>query len=133
MGNLWCIRIIFRPTLLVAYLCCAQAQAQLVPDAGSLRPQTEPWRELPMPKAQVPGVPAAAPIWQVPGGLSITVRRFVFEGNTLLEPLVLEEAVASYIGHSLNFSQLEGGVVVPDGVGVAVLGSQRAGVDPALA
>lgn len=63
-----------------------------------------------MPKAQVPGVPAAAPIRQVPGGLSITVRRFVFEGNTLLEPLVLEEAVASYIGQSLNFSQLEAAV-----------------------
>jgi hemolysin activation/secretion protein len=57
-----------------------------------------------MPKAQVPGIPAAVPIRQVPGGLSITVRRFVFEGNTLLEPLVLEKAVASYVGQSLNFS-----------------------------
>ena len=86
------------------------AAAQTIPDAGSLRPPTGPVQELPTPQAPKPALPAAAPIGQVPGGVSITVRRFVFEGNTVLEPSVLEEAVASYIGQSLNFSQLEAAV-----------------------
>ena len=86
------------------------ALAQSVPDAGSLRPQTESWRQLPLPQVQPPENSAAAPIGQVPGGISTTVSRFVFEGNTLLSTATLQAAVLPYVGKSLNFSQLQAAV-----------------------
>ena len=96
--------------LLAACLTCAHAQAQVVPpDAGVLRQQIESLRELPAPRRVAPSVAAPAPAPAAPAvdGVRVTVKRFVVEGNTLIDKAALEALVRPFAGQTLNFSQIE--------------------------
>lgn len=99
--------MILRPTLLLtACLGCAQAQV-VPPDAGVLRQQIEALRDLPAPRPAAPTVSAPLPVAPVADGVSVSVKRFVIEGNTLLDQGALQALVQPYVGQTLNFSQLE--------------------------
>ena len=88
-------------------LIAASAQAQTVPDAGALLQQIERDRQS-APRRLIK--PDAAPLPQemksVPG-VTLTVTRFVFAGNTLLAEDQLAAAVAGFVGRPLGFDELQ--------------------------
>ncbi len=83
------------------------APAQTVPDAGSLLQQIERNRQ-PLPKRplQLDVVPLPQELKTDPG-VSVTVARFVFVGNTLLAQDLLGAAVADYLNRPLSFADLQ--------------------------
>jgi len=84
-----------------------QAQAQTVPDAGSLRQQIERDRIPPLPGKAAPERPATPEPMQPSAGVSITVKQFRFAGNTLLSSAQLTPVLAGYLNRPLDFTQLE--------------------------
>ncbi len=101
------------PTILPIVLSLSVAQmpmsawAQAAPDAGSLLRQIEKDREPgKIPKYIVPPRPAATPMKPLSGHL-ITVSAFRFSGNRLLSGEQLQAAVAPYLAHPIDFSQLQ--------------------------
>ena len=77
-------------------------------NAGSLRQQIERDQTFKLPKISAPAETEKRPLKeQTTKGPKIAVKQFVFKGNTLLSNDNLEDAVASYQGESLSFSQLE--------------------------
>jgi hemolysin activation/secretion protein len=82
------------------------ANAQTVPDAGSLLQQIERDRRV-APKPLVkPEVPVPQEMKSAPG-VTVTVSRFLFTGNTLLAEDQLAGAVAGYINRPLSFNDLQ--------------------------
>jgi hemolysin activation/secretion protein len=82
------------------------ANAQTVPDAGSLLQQIERDRRvapkpLVKPDAAIPQEMKSAP------GVTVTVTRFLFTGNTLLAEDQLAAVVAGYLNRPLSFSDLQ--------------------------
>ena len=94
------------PIALVVISLAGIAHAQTVPDAGSLLQQIERDRRV----APKPLVKPEAPVpqeMQSVQGVTVTVSRFVFTGNTLLAEDQLAVAVAGYRNRPLSFSDLQ--------------------------
>ena len=83
------------------------AYAQNTPDAGSLLQQMERGRAPVLPKKSPQELMPAPPPMQDVQGLSVTVRQFRFQGNTLLSEAVLAQAVAPYLERPLSFQDLQ--------------------------
>lgn len=90
--------------LLTAYsVFCA---AQTAPDAGSLQQQLERDRIPQLPRQVPPDKPAPVAPLQ-PGGVTVTVTRFDFVGNTLLSGDDLALVVTPWLNRPLDFVQLQ--------------------------
>ena len=89
-------------------LAAIPAQAQTVPNAGSLLQQIERGQEQQqMLHREKPGeLLAPPPELKAPAGLSVTVREFRFSGNTLLSADKLAPAVAPFLNRALDFNGL---------------------------
>jgi len=87
----------------------AQAQSPLqgVPDAGSIRQQIEPQRALPLPPAAPPKRVAPPPEIQPTLGMTVAVKAFRLEGNTLIGTEQLQAVLASFVGRELGFDGLQ--------------------------
>ena len=88
-------------------LCCLQAIAQTLPDAGSVLRQTERNLNVPSAPALAPRRPPSPPPLTQLGEATVTVTRYAFKGNTRLTDEQLQHAVASFVGRPLNFKQLQ--------------------------
>lgn len=95
------------PLLLIS---TGQILAQTAPDAGALRQQIERGRESELPRKIAPDRPAQPAAMKPLGGTSVTVKRFVFAGNTLLTTEQLMPTVANFLNRPLDFNQLQGAV-----------------------
>ena len=82
-----------------------QAQAQTIPDAGTLLRESERQeRRLPAPAPQaVPQTPAAAPKDE----LRVVVKSFRISGNTLIATPELQAVLAPWIGKEGGFAELQ--------------------------
>jgi hemolysin activation/secretion protein len=93
-------------------LLCASAWAQTAPDAGALLRQTEQGLKLQTPPAAVsrraPPPPPMAKLDQA----TVTVQRFVFAGNTLVDSATLSQALSSYLNRPLSFDELQAAAAV---------------------
>ena len=79
-----------------------------VTDAGSLLQQIN--REQQAAPSKLPSVPKSEAQKQdtpVPNGAVVTVKQFVFEGNTLLSSDLLAQALVSYLNHPIDFRKLQ--------------------------
>ncbi len=92
-------------TLLLIQLSVANAQT--LPDAGSLRQQIERDRVPILPGRVAPERPAEPDTMKQPGAATIVVTAFQFAGNTLLSADQLAAAVATYLNRPLNFTDLQ--------------------------
>jgi hemolysin activation/secretion protein len=91
---------------IAAIAAMGSAIAQTVPDAGSLLQQIERDRRV-APKPLVkPDTPVPREMKSVPG-VTVTVTRFLFTGNTLLAEDQLAAVVAGYLNRALSFSELQ--------------------------
>lgn len=98
----------FRTYGWILLAACAVVQAQTVPDAGSLLMQMERGRVGVLPKPITPEAAAPPqPMKALPGARRITVKSFVFAGNTLLASEQLASAVAPFLDRPLDFSELQ--------------------------
>lgn len=94
------------PSLLLASGLAATAQAQTPPDAGRLlQQQNETRRHLPPPERSAP-LPEPAVAVPVAGTTRVTVRRFVFEGNTRLDSTRLQLEVQDAVDRTLSLQEL---------------------------
>lgn len=93
--------------LTVLSISVSSAFAQTVPDAGSLLQQIEKGRLAPPPSKPGPLLaPPPQPMKEL-SGMSVTVSRFQFAGNTLLTEAQLAPAVASFVNRPLSFNDLQ--------------------------
>lgn len=93
--------------LTVLSISVSSAFAQTVPDAGSLLQQIEKGRLPPPPGKPGPLLaPPPQPMKEL-SGMSVTVSRFQFAGNTLLTQAQLAPAVASFVNRPLSFNDLQ--------------------------
>lgn len=76
-----------------APLYAPTAQAQTLPNAGTIRQQIEQGRELALPQQALPVLPPEPVTKLGPAGLQIQVKTFQFAGNTLLDSTQLQSAV----------------------------------------
>ena len=83
------------------------AGAQQVPDAGVLQQQIDRDRRVPLPALGPAPKPPAPGDKPVVSGPTVTVKRFEYEGNTLLSAERLDAAVASYLNRPLSFAELQ--------------------------
>ena len=102
--SLLLIRCRLMSTLLV--LAGLSAPAFAAPDAGTLQQQIDRERGITLPKKSTPTEVAPQPIKSI-GGQTITVKAFVFSGNTLLTNEQLSLVVAHYLDHALTFTELQ--------------------------
>lgn len=93
--------------LLPAVLAVGPGRAQTVPDAGSLLQQIERERQAAPRRQAVPEAAPMAPEMQPAAGVVVTVTRFAFVGNTLLDDDRLAAAVAGYLNRPLAFADLQ--------------------------
>lgn len=82
------------------------AQAQALPDAGTLLQQIEKERPVSVPKTGPAPVAPAASAATV-SGPTVTVATFRFTGNTLLGNDVLANSVAGFLNRPLDFAELQ--------------------------
>lgn len=97
-----------RSSLLGGVCLCLTAPlvAQTRPDAGSLRQEIEQSRPVsPLPLISPPIRPS--PPKAASAELTITLKGFVFSGNTLIASSVLEKRLADFLGKPLTFAQLQ--------------------------
>ena len=92
----------------VLALASSAAIAQVRPDAGQILEQArEPLRLPPPREADVlPRPPDPKPALPVQPELRVTVKSFVFTGNTVYSDAFLQPVVAEYLGKQLNFDDL---------------------------
>lgn len=101
-----------RPSSVWTYLFClsipvSAAFAQTGTDAGSLQQQIERERQQRLPQRVLPERPAPPAAMQPATGVTVTVKRFRFAGNTLVSNERLEAATSEFLGKPLDFSQLQ--------------------------
>ncbi len=101
-----------RAFVVAACVCCcglSEALAQVVSpvDAGSLQQQIERNQPLRLPRIMSPEVPVGRAIAVPEGAPVVTVRRFVFKGNTLLTESQLSQILSGQLGLPLSFGALE--------------------------
>jgi hemolysin activation/secretion protein len=83
------------------------APAQTVPDAGTLRQQIERQQTQPLPRQVAPTLaPAPEPLTGLPA-VTVTLKSFMFVGNTRLTSEQLSAVVERYLNQPQNFSQLQ--------------------------
>lgn len=84
------------------------ALAQVRPDAGQVLEQTREPLRLPPPKEAdvLPRPPEPKPALPVQPQLRVTVKRFVFTGNTVYSEAFLQPIVQEYLGRPLSFDDL---------------------------
>lgn len=95
------------PLSLALWATGAQSQSAGVPDAGSLRQQIEQQRGFQLPQAVRPQRQTPPPEIKPQDGLSIQVKAFRFEGNTLLSQEHLNPVVADFVGRAWGFDGLQ--------------------------
>ncbi len=95
---------VLTPFALGLHVC---AQAQTLPDAGSLRQQIEQQRELPLPQAAPAPRVSPPPAAQPRQGVSIAVKSFRIAGNTLLGSDALLASLTEFVGHELDYTGLQ--------------------------
>lgn len=83
------------------------AQAQAIPDAGSLQRETERGLQAPRGPLQPQAAPVARPMPADAKATRVTVRRIAIEGATLIPTAELEALVAQHLGQSLTLAELE--------------------------
>lgn len=81
--------------------------AQTLPDAGSIRQQIEPQRNLNLPSQVSPRAQVAPPEIKAPQGMSVNVKAWRFAGNTLLSSDQLSAVLADFSGQKLDFAGLQ--------------------------
>ena len=97
--------IAFSATLLVSTVACT-FNAQAAPDAGTMQQQIDRERVIKLPK-KAPSVEVAPQALMSLPSETITVKTFIFKGNSLLTSEQLSSIVASYLGRPINFSDLQ--------------------------
>jgi len=85
----------------------ATAQAQTVPDAGSLLQQIERDRQTAPKRLIRPDAPVAPPEMKAAPGLTVTVSQFQLLGNSLLGEVQLQAALSSFLNRPLSFADLQ--------------------------
>lgn len=85
----------------------AQAAPATAPDAGALQQQIERDLQRPMPALPAAPTPSAPAPAAAPSGVTVTVSRFVFRGNTRLSDAQLQAVVAPYLNRPLSFNELQ--------------------------
>jgi hemolysin activation/secretion protein len=86
------------------------AYAQTLPNAGSLLNQLQNGRTKELPSKAAPAFEPPPPLKSMPGP-TVTVERFRFHGNHLLNDRQLARAVSSYLHHPLSFAQLQNAAI----------------------
>jgi hemolysin activation/secretion protein len=81
--------------------------AQTVLDAGALQQQIERQRPQPVPTVNSPDKSSSPVTLASNSGPTVTVRQFMYEGNTLVTSLQLDSVLARFVNQSLNFTQLQ--------------------------
>lgn len=76
------------------------------PDAGTLRQQIERSQQPALPQASRPQ-PPRPPEMKPSGTLVVTVKRFEFRGNRLLDEAVLQKVVAPWLNRPVGFNDLQ--------------------------
>jgi hemolysin activation/secretion protein len=84
--------------------------AQAVPDAGSVLRQIEEGRRNELPPRSESEFTAPPPLESL-GGATVTVTDFRFVGNSLLTNEELARAVARYVGHPIDFTELQNAAI----------------------
>jgi len=97
------------PCLLVPFLLGIglAAEAQVVPDAGTLLQQIERDRPLVLPKKATEDLRAPPRPMETMNGPAVTVTRFRFDGNKLMDDGALAAAVAPFLNRPLGFQELQ--------------------------
>jgi hemolysin activation/secretion protein len=86
---------------------CLSLHAENTIDAGSIQRQTEQDLNLKSPPAAIKRrEPAPAPQVQS-GAVTVSVNRYIFAGNTLLNDVQLQAAVSTYLNRELTFAELQ--------------------------
>ena len=94
----------------IALIGSNAARAQTPPNAGSLLQQVEQEHKKPLP-------PKSAPQFQPPppmesfGGTTVTVKSFLFAGNTLLTDAQLAPTVAKFLNRPVSFAELQNAAI----------------------
>lgn len=91
----------------VAGMTISRAWAQALPDAGSIRQQIEQSRVFPLPPAAPPQRVAPPPEIKPPAGMTVRVKAFRLEGNTLLSSEQLRATLNTFVGRDLGFEGLQ--------------------------
>lgn len=100
---------VWRGVLVLAALGVPVAAfAQQPPDAGALQQQIERDLQRPLPEAPRPLAPVAPEAPAAPAGVTVTVSRFAFVGNTQFSEAKLQAVVARFVGRPLSFAELQG-------------------------
>ena len=86
------------------------AEAQTVPDAGTVLRQIQEDQHPALPPKSPPLLLPPPPMQSI-GGATVTVTAFRFEGNTLLTSQRLSRAVASFVGRPLTFADLQNAAI----------------------
>jgi hemolysin activation/secretion protein len=94
----------------IALLHGGLADAQAIPDAGSIRRQIEQQQRDSLPPQAAPQF-VPPPALESLGGVEVTVDEFRFAGNSLLTTEQLAPSVTSFIGHPLDFAELQNAAV----------------------
>ena len=97
----------FSIVLAVAGVAGLHAWAQALPDAGSIRQQIEPSRAHTLPPAAPPQRAAPPPEIKPPVGMTVQVKAFRLEGNTLLSSEQLRATLNAFVGRDLGFEGLQ--------------------------
>ena len=103
-SSLILIRCRLMSTLIV--LAGLSTPAFAAPDAGTLQQQIDRERGITLPKKSTPTEVAPQPIKSI-DGQTITVKAFVFNGNTLLSNEQLALVIAAYLDRPLTFTELQ--------------------------
>ncbi len=89
-------------------LCCATANAQVAPDAGStLREQQKPTLEVPKRRAPALQVDEPARPALAPSAVRFVLREVRFSGNTVFGQAELAALVLAAVGKSVGFADLD--------------------------
>ena len=93
--------------LAVAGMTGLHAWAQALPDAGSIRQQIEPSRAFPLPPAAPPQRAAPPPEIKPSVGMTVRVKAFRLQGNTLVSFEQLRATLNAFVGRDLGFEGLQ--------------------------
>jgi hemolysin activation/secretion protein len=107
VGANWQNALLMCATALAATVA---AEAQTVPDAGTVLQQIEQQRRPALPPKSAPLLLPPPPMESI-GGATVTVTSFAFAGNTLMSSKLLSRAVSGFVGRPLTFADLQNAAV----------------------